>query len=121
MRIPFIKAQAAGNDFLFTWEADAPRRERAEAARAICSRHAGVGADGWYVVTMPGLEPEEAGYDAAIHLYNSDGSEAELSGNGTRCAAAILVETTAVRPNCPATARGARRPSWWRRAGLPIR
>ncbi len=93
MRIPFIKAQAAGNDFLFTWEADAPRRERAEAARAICSRHAGVGADGWYVVTMPGLEPEEAGYHAAIHLYNSDGSEAELSGNGTRCAAAILVET----------------------------
>jgi diaminopimelate epimerase len=45
-----------------------------------------VGADGWYLIS-----PDEQ-CDAAIHLYNSDGSEAELSGNGTRCVAALLVE-----------------------------
>lgn len=87
MAIPFIKAQGAGNDFLITPEQNAPVRDRPAIARAICDRHRGVGADGWYLVSIP----EEADeWDAEIHLYNSDGSEAELSGNGTRCVAAWL-------------------------------
>ncbi len=90
MKIPFVKAQGAGNDFLFTWEKDAPEEDRRpEAARAICSRHTGVGADGWYLL-RPGEQSGEI--DAEIHLYNSDGSTAELSGNGTRCAVAVLSE-----------------------------
>ena len=56
-------------------------------ARAICDRHTGVGADGWMLI-----EPASAGDDGAIRLFNSDGSEAEISGNGTRCAAAFLIE-----------------------------
>lgn len=80
MRIPFVKAHGAGNDFLMTWHGDAPFTP--ELARAICDRHMGPGADGWMLVTR---QP------AAIRLLNSDGSEAELSGNGTRCAAALLV------------------------------
>jgi diaminopimelate epimerase len=56
-------------------------------ARAICDRHTGIGADGWMLI-----EPASAGDDGAIRLFNSDGSEAEISGNGTRCAAAFLVE-----------------------------
>ncbi|MCL4781692.1 MAG: diaminopimelate epimerase [Bryobacterales bacterium] len=87
MSIPFVKAAGAGNDFLLTWEADAPVRGRAAVARAICDRNLGIGADGWYLV-KPGAEGEP--WDASIHLYNSDGSEAELSGNGTRCVAAWL-------------------------------
>jgi len=106
MSIPFYKAQAAGNDFLFSRIAQlpAPLRkaaeaeflagpgvknpsaspdELAEAARAICHRQLGVGADGWYLMH----ETPEA--EVAIHLFNSDGSRAELSGNGTRCAAAL--------------------------------
>ena len=56
-------------------------------ARAICDRHTGVGADGWMLI-----EPATAAdHDAAIRLFNSDGSEAEISGNGTRCAAAFLI------------------------------
>ena len=56
-------------------------------AEAICDRHTGVGADGWMLI-----EPASAGdHDAAIRLFNSDGSEAEISGNGTRCAAAFLI------------------------------
>ena len=56
-------------------------------ARAICDRHTGVGADGWMLVAPP----EDAEAEGAIQLYNSDGSMAEISGNGTRCAAAFLI------------------------------
>ena len=88
MRIPFTKAHGAKNDFLLTWGAEAPAGDRAAFARAICDRHTGIGADGWLLVA-PATGPEA---DAAITLYNSDGSIPELSGNGTRCAAAFLIE-----------------------------
>ena len=87
MTIPFVKAHGARNDFLLTWRAQAPA-DPAAAASAICDRHTGAGADGWLLVEPP-PSPE---YDGAIHLYNSDGSESDLSGNGTRCAAAFLLE-----------------------------
>ncbi len=58
-----------------------------EIARAICERHTGVGADGWILV-----DPVSgADHEGVIRLFNADGSEAEISGNGTRCAAALLV------------------------------
>lgn len=87
MKIPFTKAHGAMNDFLLTWRADAPEDDHPGIARAICDRHTGVGADGWMLVTPP----EDADADGTIQLYNSDGSSAEISGNGTRCAAALLV------------------------------
>lgn len=81
--VPFTKASACGNDFLIIDEQHAAE-EIAEFTRRICDRHNGVGADGveWLSST------EKA--DAAIHLINSDGSEAEISGNGTRCVAAYF-------------------------------
>src|SRR3954451_22739498 len=88
MKIPFTKAHGAMNDFLLTWRQDAPDRDHPEIARAICERHSGIGADGWMLVTPP----TDAEADGAIQLYNSDGSAAEMSGNGTRCAAALLVK-----------------------------
>jgi len=88
MRIPFTKAHGAMNDFLLTWRADAPEGDHAEIAKAICNRHSGPGADGWMLVDPP----TGADADGAIQLYNSDGSQAEISGNGTRCAAALLVK-----------------------------
>jgi diaminopimelate epimerase len=87
MNIPFTKAHGASNDFLLTWRKDAPGTGHAELARAICDRHTGVGADGWMLIDPEG----DAEADAAIQLYNSDGSAAEISGNGTRCAAAFLI------------------------------
>ncbi len=90
MRIPFTKAHGAGNDFLLTWASDAPREDLGVMARAICDRHTGVGADGWMLV---GNAPAGAPYHASIRLFNADGSEPELSGNGTRCAAAFLLDT----------------------------
>ncbi len=89
MKIPFTKAHGAGNDFLLTWTNDVPREDLPALARAICERHTGVGADGWLLVDREAGD----GYDASIRLFNADGSEPELSGNGTRCAAAFLLHT----------------------------
>jgi len=88
MTIPFVKAHGARNDFLLTWRAQIPANAgtSADLAQAICNRYTGVGADGWII-----LDPAPAA-DAAIELWNSDGSRSEISGNGTRCAAALLVK-----------------------------
>jgi diaminopimelate epimerase len=90
MKIPFTKAHGARNDFLLTWRAAAPGpadSDHAEIARTICDRHTGIGADGWMLIDPP----SDGEADGAIQLYNSDGSMAEISGNGTRCAAAFLI------------------------------
>ncbi|HWP84407.1 MAG TPA: hypothetical protein VNN17_04420, partial [Terriglobia bacterium] len=58
---------------------------KAEAQR-LCDRRYGVGADGMVFLTIPGSK----GAHADLRLLNSDGGEAEISGNGTRCAAAYL-------------------------------
>ncbi len=88
MKIPFTKAHGAKNDFLLTWRADAPSENLPEIARAICDRHTGIGADGWMIVDPPA----DADAEGSIELYNSDGSAPEISGNGTRCAAAFLIQ-----------------------------
>lgn len=88
--IPFTKAHGALNDFLLTWERDLPSLDPQfldRTAQAICHRNAGVGADGWLVVA-----PAEAPLHGRIRLFNSDGGEVEISGNGTRCAAALLID-----------------------------
>jgi diaminopimelate epimerase len=87
MNIPYTKAHGARNDFLLTWRENLPSAFDAPAAAvAICDRHTGVGADGWLLVS-----PSHPA-DIAIELWNSDGSRSEMSGNGTRCAAACVVE-----------------------------
>jgi diaminopimelate epimerase len=87
VKIPFVKAHGARNDFLLTWSDQVPTEAEnlAELAQAICDRHVGIGADGWIIVSKT---PDA---DAKIQLWNSDGSHSEISGNGTRCAAALLV------------------------------
>lgn len=87
MRIPFTKAHGALNDFLLTRVEDAPTENLPALAVALCDRHAGVGADGWLLVG----KPDGPDHHGSIVLYNSDGSLAEISGNGTRCAAAFLL------------------------------
>src|SRR6201992_3892545 len=84
--IPFVKAHACGNDFLIIEEPLAQRRH-AELARKLCARNTSVGADG-----IEFLERKPGG-DFFLRLFNADGSEAELSGNGTRCVAAWLASS----------------------------
>ncbi len=90
MKIPFHKLHGAKNDFLLTWIADVPLTDYPALAVAICDRYTGVGADGWMIVDPTEGCENDAAFDATIRLFNSDGSEPELSGNGTRCAAALL-------------------------------
>jgi diaminopimelate epimerase len=82
--IPFVKASACGNDFLLIDGMHAPA-DLPAFARRICDRHAGVGADG-----VEWLLPDKEATVRA-RLFNADGSEAEISGNGTRCVAAYWV------------------------------
>jgi diaminopimelate epimerase len=88
--IPFVKAHAWGNDFLIIEELLAQRRH-AELARKLCARNTSVGADG-----IEFLERKANG-DFFLRLFNADGSEAELSGNGTRCVAAWLARSEGMR------------------------
>ncbi len=83
-----MKASACGNDFLLidarAIENTAAAADRAAFTRRICDRHDGVGADG-----VEWMFPHPAA-DVEIRLINADGSEAEISGNGTRCVAAYI-------------------------------
>lgn len=86
--IPFTKAHANGNDFLILDEAQAQAGgQHADLARHLCARNTGIGADG--IEFLDASDPA----NLALRLFNSDGSEAELSGNGTRCVAAFLAHT----------------------------
>jgi diaminopimelate epimerase len=86
--VPFTKASACGNDFLIIDGIHAPA-DLYEFSRRICDRHNGVGADG-----VEWLFPAQDA-DIRARLINADGSEAEISGNGTRCVAAYLINQEA--------------------------
>jgi diaminopimelate epimerase len=88
IRIPFMRLHGAQNDFLLTWAKDAPEINLPRIARRICERYTGFGADGWMLVWA-----EDGGL--RTRLFNSDGSEPEMSGNGTRCAAVFALHTGA--------------------------
>jgi diaminopimelate epimerase len=86
----FIKFHGFGNDYIViesTELPDFPDGARLGAfARRICNRHYGAGGDGIAVISPS----EVQGANFQVRIFNPDGSEASLSGNGTRCAAAYL-------------------------------
>ncbi|MDX6662553.1 MAG: diaminopimelate epimerase [Solirubrobacterales bacterium] len=81
----FEKWQALGNDYAIVEAAALPWELTAERVRAFCEPHFGVGADGILL-----LSPGDADVVANLRIFNPDGSEAELSGNGAREAAMYL-------------------------------
>lgn len=80
MRISFTKMNGAGNDFIMIDNRGRSVRPGAEWVRALCDRRRGIGADGVILI-----EPGD-GVDFRMAYYNSDGGEAEMCGNGARCA-----------------------------------
>ena len=85
----FIKFHGFGNDYIvFEEERLSGVNSLNEFARRICDRHYGAGADGISVISR--AEDVEGSADFAVRIFNADGSEAGLSGNGTRSAAAYL-------------------------------
>jgi diaminopimelate epimerase len=81
----FAKYHGLGNDFVLL---EGPPLVGPDRARGICDRRRGIGADG--VVTI--LPPRTPGAAAAMHIYNSDGSVAEMCGNAVRCIARHLAD-----------------------------
>lgn len=90
--IEFTKAHACGNDFLIITEEAAAGYDKTELAQRLCERNTSVGADGIEFFEWTG---DTSG---RIHLYNADGSVAEISGNGTRCVAAWMAEELDSQP-----------------------
>lgn len=80
----FSKMHGAGNDFLLVDVRSEPARDWSQLAVKMCDRHFGAGADGLILVDGD----KQAGF--AMTIYNPDGSEAEMCGNGIRCFARFL-------------------------------
>lgn len=81
------KWHGAGNDFLVSLGEHRSAEWNADAARAVCHRHLGIGADGLLV-------GDTADGRLTMTLYNADGSIAEMSGNGIRCLVAAYCRST---------------------------
>ncbi|CAG7902718.1 unnamed protein product [Brassica rapa] len=84
----FVKYHGLGNDFILVDNRDSsePKITQEQAAR-LCDRNFGVGADG-VIFAMPGVN----GADYTMRIFNSDGSEPEMCGNGVRCFARFIAE-----------------------------
>ena len=82
----FEKWNALGNDYVIVEKADLPWELTAERVERICAPHFGVGSDGVLLLS----DPEDGSNVARLRIFNPDGSEAELSGNGARQAVLYL-------------------------------
>lgn len=88
MAIAFVKYHGLGNDFILIDNRHAPEPcLTPEQAVSWCDRHFGIGADGVIFVL-----PAQTGADYQMRIFNSDGSEPEMCGNGIRCLARFIAE-----------------------------
>jgi diaminopimelate epimerase len=85
----FSKYQAMGNDYLLIDPRETSFEPTFEAVRLLCDRHFGIGADG---VLIAPVDPPRRGAPVPLRIFNSDGSECEMSGNGVRMFALHLAE-----------------------------
>ena len=85
MKFNFWKMHGTGNDFVLT-ESDDPDADWPNLARRVCDRHFGVGADG-LIVAFP-----SAVAGRRMRIFNPDGSEPEMCGNGIRCFVKYLLD-----------------------------
>ena len=84
----FTKMHGIGNDYIYVncFEVPFPK-DPAELSRRIADRHFGVGADGLILIC-----PSDSGADARMRMFNADGSESEMCGNGLRCVAKYVYD-----------------------------
>jgi diaminopimelate epimerase len=88
MAIAFTKYQGLGNDFILIDNRSSPEPLlTTQQAEQLCDRHFGIGADG-VIFALPGQD----GTDYTMRIYNSDGSEPEMCGNGIRCMARFIAD-----------------------------
>jgi len=84
--VTFEKWQALGNDYVIVEAAQLPWELTPARVRGLCDRHRGIGSDGVLLLSPA----DDEGYVARLRIFNPDGSEAELSGNGARQAVLYL-------------------------------
>ena len=90
--VTFYKYEGAGNDFIMINNLEGDIKLGAEYIKDICDRHFGIGADG-VILLETSLKA-----DCFMNYYNSDGSIAEMCGNGARCIAKFFVQQTSFKP-----------------------
>ncbi len=91
MKLEFTKYQGLGNDFILVDNRDSTTPQiTPEQAIQLCDRHFGIGGDG-VIFALPGQE----GTDYTMRIFNSDGSEPEMCGNGIRCMARFIADLEA--------------------------
>ncbi len=83
----FVKMHGLGNDFVFIEDKTGQDKDYTALARAMCNRHTGIGADGLIVIVDSRVA------DVRMRIINSDGSEAEMCGNGIRCFAKYVYDS----------------------------
>lgn len=83
----FVKMHGLGNDFVFIEDKMGQDKDYTALARAMCNRHTGIGADGLIVIVDSRVA------DVRMRIINSDGSEAEMCGNGIRCFAKYVYDS----------------------------
>jgi diaminopimelate epimerase len=94
-KLRFTKMQGCGNDFILIDDREEriPEEKKGGVARFLCRRRFSVGADGVLFL----CRPTTSSYDVKMRVFNADGSEAEMSGNGMRCFAKYVYERGIVR------------------------
>lgn len=95
MELTFTKLNGAGNDFVFVDDLSSEIELTTSQVAWLCDRHFGIGADG-IILVRPSERPECAAY---MHYINSDGTLAQMCGNGVRCFAKFLVDRGYVQPS----------------------
>ncbi len=89
--IKFVKYSGNGNDFIIL---DRPNYSvSSDLVSRLCDRHFGVGADGVLILS------DEEGHDGQMRIFNSDGGEAEMCGNGLRCLATYIDDQSTIKKN----------------------
>jgi len=92
--LPFFKLQGLGNDYVYLDAVTRPAIEHSfdlpTLSRVLSDRHRGIGSDGLIVVAHPTAEGKAANAHARMRIFNADGSEAQMCGNGVRCVAKLL-------------------------------
>ncbi|MFO0895030.1 MAG: diaminopimelate epimerase [Phycisphaerales bacterium] len=111
--IGFVKMQGIGNDYVYVDEAAFPVADPPSLARRVSDRHFGIGSDGLIMVgpPSPGVDA-----DVRMRMYNADGSEGLMCGNGIRCVAKFAVDggLSQARPLRVETRRGVLAVEWRR-------
>lgn len=95
MMLDFFKYHGLGNDFIIVDALDDPSRIQLPWPRftaAWCDRRTGIGADGILVICPANESSAAASADLGMRIFNSDGSEAQMCGNGIRCIAKYMIE-----------------------------